>query len=241
MHGAKWRGRGVGSHGQVGSFSFQSSKLMTAGEGGILLTSDDELAQRCHSLVNCGRKEPGYDTFFGEQFSGNHRLTEFQAALLSVRLKHLEGERQLRAQNEALLTGMLNEIPGVQPLLRDERVTSPACYQFIFRFDPQAFGGSSRDDFVAALQAEGVPAEGDFYVPIYQSPLFPVTADRFPAIRDRYGDRIGPDAAHCPVAEKAAYQEAVWLHHRLLMGSRDQVASIARAVAKIHEHQEELG
>ena len=76
MHGAKWKDKGVGSYGHMASFSFQSSKLMTAGEGGIILTSDDISHQRCQSMVNCGRKEPGYDGFDGDLFSGNYRITE---------------------------------------------------------------------------------------------------------------------------------------------------------------------
>jgi dTDP-4-amino-4,6-dideoxygalactose transaminase len=240
MHGARWNGKGVGSHGHLGSFSFQSSKLMTAGEGGIILTSDKELEERCQSMVNCGRKQPGYDSFAGEVFSGNFRMTEFQCALLQARLGHLEPERKIREENATYLTGLLREIEGISPMRRDERITHQGVYQYIFRYDPDAFGGVPRDRFVEALAAEGIPADGDFYVPIYRSPLFPVTADRYPAIRDRYGDRIGPDSAHCPVADKAAYHEAVWLHHPLFMAGKKEMDAIAEAIRKIRVHADEL-
>jgi len=240
MHGARWRGKGVGSHGHLGSFSFQSSKLMTAGEGGLILTSDDELAQRCHSHVNCGRKEPGYDQFEGGVFSGNNRLGEFQCALLRVRLRYLESERVVREQNATYLSQLLSELQGVRPLVRDPRVTHLGCYQYIFRYDPHAFAGVPRDRFVEALEAEGVPCDGDFYVPIYRSPLFPVTADRYPAIRERYGERIGPEGIECPVAERAAYREAVWMHHRLFMAGQAEMEKIAEAVRKIQKHADEL-
>jgi len=240
MHGGKWRGKGVGSHGHLGSFSFQSSKLMTAGEGGIILTSDKQLEERCQSHVNCGRKQPGYDSFPGLVFSGNYRLGEFQCALLRSRLRSLESERQLREKNAMRLTELLSQIPGIRPLVRDARITHYACYQYIFRYDPQAFQGVHRDRFVQALCAEGIPADGPFYVPIYQSPLFPVEARHYPAIRERYGERIGPLAADCPVAERAAYHEAVWLHHPLLMAEEKDVAKIAEAVDKIRRHADEL-
>lgn len=240
MHGARWKGKGVGSIGQLGSFSFQSSKLMTAGEGGMILTSDKQLEQRCQSHVNCGRKEPGYDSFEGGVFSGNHRMTEFQCALLAVRLKYLEPERKLREENATYLGGLLAEIDGVEPMRRDPRITHQGVYQYIFRYDPQAFAGVHRDKFLEALAAEGVPAEGDFYVPIYKSPLFPVTADRFPAIRERYGERIDPKSIDCPVCEKAAYHQAVWLHHPLLMAGRSEMDAIAEAIRKIQRHAGEL-
>lgn len=240
MHGAKWKDRGVGSHGHLGSFSFQSSKLMTAGEGGMILTSDDILHQRCQSYVNCGRKDPGYDSFEGLVFSGNYRISEFQAALLSVRLKSLEPERVVREKNATHLSGLLAEIDGVMPMVRDARITHLGCYQYIFRYDPAAFAGVSRDRFIEALSAEGIPADGDFYVPIYKSSLFPVLASSYPQIRERYGEAIGPESADCPVADKAAYEEAVWLHHPLFMGGTAEVDKIAEAIVKIQKHAAEL-
>ena len=240
MHGAKWKDKGVGSFGKLGSFSFQSSKLMTAGEGGAILTSDKELEERCQSLVNCGRKEPGYDSFEGPLFSGNYRMTEFQAALLKVRLKDLEPERRLREENAAYLSTLLEKIDGIRPMRRDVRTTRQSVYQYIFRYDPEAFAGVTRDRFVEALCAEGIPADGDFYIPIYDSPLFPISADRFPAIRDRYGASLDPEKIDCPVTEKAAYHEAVWLHHPLLMASRKEMDFIAEAINKIQANAGEL-
>jgi dTDP-4-amino-4,6-dideoxygalactose transaminase len=239
-HGAKWKDKGVGSWGQLGSFSFQSSKLMTAGEGGMILTSDEELEQRCQSYVNCGRKEPGYDGFPQTIFSGNYRMTEFQASLLMVRLGALEPERILRENNADYLSDLLDQTDGITPLVRDDRVTRRSIYQYILRYNPEAFGGATRDRFVEALCAEGIPAEGDFYVPVYQSPLFTVGADRFPAIRDRYGEKIDPKKICCPLAERAAYQEAVWLHHPLFMAGRTQMEAIAEAIRKIQKHSAEL-
>jgi dTDP-4-amino-4,6-dideoxygalactose transaminase len=240
MHGAKWKNRGIGSIGHLGSFSFQSSKLMTAGEGGMILTSDKQLEERCQSHVNCGRKEPGYDSFEGLVFSGNYRITEFQAALLNVRLGYMEPERKLREENATYLSGLLNEIDGVKPMVRDERITHMGVYQYIFRYDSRAFKGVSRDKFIEALGAEGVPADGDFYIPIYQSPLFPITAAQYPAIRERYGERIDPDKISCPVCEHASYEEAVWLHHPLFMGEKKGMEIIAEAVSKIQKNAEEL-
>lgn len=240
MHGAKWNNKGVGSHGHFGSFSFQSSKLMTAGEGGLILTSDDEMHQRLESHVNCGRKEPGYDGFEGLVFSGNFRITEWQAAVLNVRLKYLESERRLREDNATHLTGLLEKIDGIRPLKRDERITHLGCYQYIFRYDPKGFAGVSRDRFVEALEAEGVPADGDFYEPVYKSELFQVSSEQYPMLKERYGDGIGPEAAHCPVADKAAYEEAVWLHHPLFMAGKDEVEKIAEAIRKIQQHAGEL-
>lgn len=240
MHGGKWNGKGVGSIGHLGSFSFQSSKLMTSGEGGIILTSDKELEEKCLSLVNCGRKETGYNTFEGSLFGWNYRIGEFQAAILSVQLERLEEQRARREANVNYFIERIKEIKGLEPLRRDPRITSFACYEFILRYEAEAFDGIHRDRFAEALNAEGVPCDPYFYTPIYHRELFPLRASEYPCCRDRYGEEIDPKSVSCPVAERAAYQEAIWFHHSLFMGSREDIDDIVEAIFKVRHHLGEL-
>jgi len=240
MHGAKWAGKGVGSIGHLGSFSFQSSKLMTAGEGGIILTSDKELEEKCQSLINCGRKEMGYNTFEGDLFGWNYRIGEFQAAILSVQLERLEEQTRHREANVHYFATRLEEIKGLTPLRRDPRITRFACYEFILRYDGAAFNGVHRDRFAEALAAEGIPCDPYFYTPIYHRGLFPLRASEYPACRDRYGTKLDPASVSCPVAEKAAYEEAIWFHHSLFTGDQKDMDTILEALIKIKEHLDEL-
>jgi len=240
VHGAKWEGKGVGSIGHFGSFSFQSSKLMTAGEGGMVLTNDKLFEEKCQSLVNCGRKETGYNTFEGNLNGWNYRITEWQAALLLVGLERLPEQTRVREENVAHLLELISGIEGIRPVTRDKRITTAAYYQLILRYDPEAFGGVTRDQFVAALNAEGVPCDGYFYIPIYQNPLFAVYGDEYPMCRPYFGDSVDPSRFSCPNAEKAAYQEAVWFHHPLFMGEKKDVEDIAEAIKKVVENIDEL-
>ena len=102
-HGARWGGRGVGAIGSIGAFSFQSSKNLNAGEGGIMLTNDDGLAAAARSLADCGHAEhgPRYNHF---RMAGNNRMTEVQGALLLVQMDHLEAQADLRHANGAYLS-----------------------------------------------------------------------------------------------------------------------------------------
>jgi len=240
MHGGKWNGKGAGSIGHLGSFSFQSSKLLTAGEGGILLTSDKELEERCQSLVNCGRKETGYNAFPGHEFGFNYRLTEFQAALLSCQLDRLQEQHQRREANIVYFSDRLREIGGLVPVRRDPRITTFACYEYILRYRAEAFQGVHRDRFAKALVAEGIPCDPYFYTPIYQRTLFPLRASEYPLCRERYGETLDPASLSCPVAERAAYEEALWFHHRLFLGTRSDMDDILQAIIKIRENLEEL-
>ena len=228
-HGARWRGRGVGSWGDAGSFSFQSSKLMTAGEGGIVTTSDEAILDRLHALVNCGRQRPG-TAAPAAVIGHNYRMTDLQAAILEVQLGRLDRQHEVRAVNARRLHAAIEDTPGLTNLRIDPRVTTQVIYQFVFRFDGEAFAGIDRDVFVAALEAEGVPADGRFYEALPGSELLRPDAARYPAWTAALA---AAPAADCPNAERAAYRESVWLPHQLLLGTVDDVDDIVEAVLKI--------
>jgi dTDP-4-amino-4,6-dideoxygalactose transaminase len=235
-HGAKWRGRGAGSWGDAGSFSMQTSKLMTAGEGGVVTTNDDEIFELCQSYVNCGRASSTDQ--FGHRILGfNYRLSEFQAAVLWAQIGKLGDQTALRAQNAARLSAGLSEIEGLALLKRDERLTTQAIYHYVFKYYPEAFHGVSRNRFVAALEAEGVPCDGLFYEPIYRSTLFNVDARDFLQLE---ANNLPWADVHCPVAERAAYAESVWLPHQILLGDESDVDDVIEAIVKIQNHSEEL-
>jgi len=113
-HGAEYKGRRAGSIGHMGSFSFQSSKNLTAGEGGFITTNDPELAERCRSIHNCGRR-PGHAWYEHFVISGNYRLSEIQGALLNAQLQRLEEQARRRDENGRYLTEHLGQIPGIKP------------------------------------------------------------------------------------------------------------------------------
>jgi dTDP-4-amino-4,6-dideoxygalactose transaminase len=234
-HGAKWKGKGAGSLGDAGAFSLQTSKLLTAGEGGVVTTSDDEIAERAESYANCGRASR--TDRFGHRLLGyNYRLTELQAAVLLGQLEKLPAQTALRARRAERLSRGLAAIPGLVLLRPDPRQTTQAFYHYVFRYDAAAFGGASRDRFVAALEAEGIPCDGLFYEPVYRSTLFDVDPADFPAL----GGRLPWESTLCPVAEKAAFEESVWLPHRILLGTEKDVDSVLEAVAKIRASVDDL-
>ncbi len=237
-HGGQYKGRGAGSIGDMGCFSFQSSKLMTAGEGGAVITSRLEYYELLQSLVNCGRASLT-DCFRRRVVGWNYRITEFQAAVLMGQLERLAELNEKRARNAAKLTRSLEGLDGVRTLPPQAAITREAIYGYVFQYRPPD-DRVSRDLFVAALEAEGIPCDGRFYEAVYRSDLFPARAEEFPQLAAGRERPLDYREFHCPVAERAAYREAVWLPHFLLLGEEDDVEDIARAVAKVLEHREEL-
>jgi len=237
-HGAMYNGRKLGAIGDMGCFSFQSSKNLTAGEGGMILTDSEHYERLCRSLHNCGRRPEGL--WYGHYaIGGNYRMTEWQGAVLLAQMTRLEEQTRTRDANGQYLNARLAEVPGIRPLARGPRVTRHSQHLYIFRYDPTAFDGVPRDRFLAALNAEGIPCSGGYPVGLYNQPVFanldfgPFTAYR----RTRPDLRYNP--ADFPVCEQAC-AEACWLSQSVLLGTREDMDDIVRAVWKVYEQRKEL-
>ncbi len=221
--GAAWQGRLVGAIGDLGTFSFQSSKNITAGEGGMIVTNDADLAEMCWSLHNTGRVH-GKPWYYHENLGGNQRMTEWQGALLLAQLERLPQHMPVRDANARYLAAALGDVPGLDPLPDDPRVTQHAHHLFLIRYDPAAFfGGRSRDEFLAAWQAEGITPTTAGYVPLTRVPAIQRT------MRERWGITDLPACLH---AEHAA-QHTLWVMQYALLGTAQDMDDIVTAARKI--------
>lgn len=224
--GAEWRGHRVGALGDLGTFSFQASKNITAGEGGIIVTNRADLADLCWSLHNVGRKKDG-QWYEHIRQGWNYRMTEWQAAVLIPQLERAKVLAERRSRNACRLSDGLSTIPGIQVARIDPRVTQHAWHIFIFLYQSEAFGGRTREEFLQALRAEGIPcAQG--YPPLNQSPAL---EDGLQRLQKLIGNV--PPINRCPMAEKISLNEAVWLTQNMLLGSEADIDDIVAAVSKI--------
>lgn len=236
-HGSEWKGQKVGSMGECGTFSFQASKLMTAGEGGIIITKNADLEVRLRSVHDCGRM-PG-EWFYAHFINGsNYRLSEWQGAVLSEQLKRLDGQAAKRTMNAAYLDRELAKIEGIRPQKRDPRVTRNGNYCYIFHYDPKVFNGLNAEKFIEAFNAEGIPTQAS-YPPLHKLAVFQ---------NGEYRKRLSPDVANeehdflkknFPVSEDAT-ENTIWLVHRTLLGTEQDAAEIVEAVKKIQMNAKEL-
>jgi dTDP-4-amino-4,6-dideoxygalactose transaminase len=234
--GARFRDRGVGTYGALGCFSFQSSKPMTAGEGGMITTDDPDLEQRCQSLINCGRRRPGED-FEGPLMGANYRITEWQCGILLAQLERLGDQIEHKSRAAARLRAGLGAIKGLTPVARDPRVTRETIYAFIFLVDQSALG-LSRNRFVRALRAEGIPS-GVANDPVYRSALFPRESAAYRKACELAGASAN-DAINCPVAERLFEHAMVSIPHECLLGDDRDLDDIVAAAAKLASRATEL-
>ncbi len=238
-HGASYRNRPAGSLGHVASFSFQSSKNMTSGEGGIITTNDDALGAACRSIHNCGRIPTGV-WYEHHVISGNYRLGEFQGAVLNAQLDRLEAQTRTRDRNGQYLAAKISRLPGVHPQKRPADVTRHSYHLFMLRLDGQKFG-ASRAAVIKALQAEGVPCSAGYGFSLHHQPMFRNKAfgPYLPREAGRSA-RLNYRQVNCPNSDLICREQCVWLEQNIFLGSRADMDDIASAFEKIHESRDML-
>jgi L-glutamine:2-deoxy-scyllo-inosose/3-amino-2,3-dideoxy-scyllo-inosose aminotransferase len=234
-HGANWRGQGAGTIGHFGSFSLQSSKILTAGEGGVLICKTAELAERAASIINCGRPADKE----GKQFTmgANYRMSELHSALAVVALERFPEQAKERAEMAAYLDEALSEIPGVRLLKRDPRHTVRSFYRYIFAIDPQVFG-VTHEAVCLALYKEGIPVELG-YEAMNRYELFQPQLSRLP-VPSAFPERFQFDQMELPQADRAAEREAVWFDENVFRAGRQGVDDAVAALQKVYDNREEL-
>ena len=235
-HGQRWRDQGAGCIGDFGSFSHQSTKTLNAGEGGSLLTNDETLALRALSLTDCGRSK-GSEDDEAFTYSGNFRLGELHAVLLSTQLDKFEEQRSAREDAMRHLEDVAADIPGINVLAPDDRLTRRSCYQYIISFEPDALGGAESRDVCQALSAEGVPCWPGF-PSITDYELFKPSLSRLP-VAVEFADRVDPATMSFPVADGLA-RRMMWLEHVAFLDGRKGVEDVAEALRKVQANVGEL-
>lgn len=228
-HGAAFQGKPVGSWGDLGSFSFQASKNMTAGEGGMIVTNNEDLASKVWGLTNQGRKKGGkwYEHYV---LGANYRMTGFQGAILLAQLERLTAQVELRRGNAAILDRELRANPqlGLSPLGRTPDATSHAYHIYVTRYNPEALDGLSRQVFVEALVAEGVPCSTGYPMVLDDQPIFH---------EERMAGRV--TAGEVPHSRQAV-AEIVWFIQRVLLGSEQDTYRLLEVLEKVRHSREKL-
>ena len=236
-HASEWNGRRVGTFGTAGTFSFQSGKLMTAGEGGIVITSGAGFERLARSTHDCGRM-PGEWFYSHFIYGSNYRLSEWQGAVLSVQLARLDEQTRRRHENARRLDRLLKEIPGITPQKLDARCTRNGQYAYIFHVDQKEFAGATSKRLVEAMNAEGIPEQAS-YPPLHALDVF-----RSGEYRKRLSGRQAMEEhpflrGAYPVTRRAAY-ETIWIPQPALLGDEQDMNEIASALRKIQKHAKEL-
>ncbi|MDE0426985.1 MAG: DegT/DnrJ/EryC1/StrS family aminotransferase [Candidatus Poribacteria bacterium] len=222
-HSAEYQTKKVGALSDVGAFSFQASKNLTSGEGGMVTTNDKDIHDRVSAFMNVGRA-PGGARWEYPRLGWNYRPSEYLAAILLVRLELLEAQTDIRNRNATYLSNALETIEGITPPELAPWVTKHGYHLYCLKYNPEGFGGKSRQAFVNALSAEGVPCSIGYRSPLSEEPGMAHVAQKYPRLI-----RSLP----CPNAASVC-EQSVWLFQNLLLGSEADMDQIVEAITKIH-------
>ena len=240
-HGAKWRGMGAGTIGHFGSFSLQSSKTLTSGEGGILLCKSAEHAALAASIIDCGRKHAlgGGDedpNGLGVQ-GGNFRMSELQSAMALVGIERFPAQAKQREEMADYMDESLSEVPGIRLLKRDPRHTTRSFYRYIFAVDPEAFG-MEHELLCGALDAEGIECWTG-YEAMHNYELFQPQKSKL-AVPNAFPEYFDFKKMNLPEAARACEHEAVWLDEAIFREGPKGVDDAVAAIRKIQANAKEL-
>ena len=227
-HGGEYKGKKLGSIADAGCFSFQSSKNLTSGEGGIVVTDDELLYDMMNSLRNVGRIKGG-EWYEHHNLGCNYRITQLQAALLASQLTRLEEQTKTRNENGLYLNGLLQEIEGITPLKRGHGETLHPYHIYIFKYDKSAFNNLTKREFADMLAAEGVPSFMGYPEPLYKQALFQEKNFMCYTIPED----VDYSKVCCPETEKACYKDAVWIMQNTMLGTKEDMDLISEAILKI--------
>lgn len=232
-HGGRYDGKALGTFGTAGCFSFQASKNLNCGEGGCIITDDDNFAAHARAMMSNGRIQGGawYGHYLG---GGTFRMTEMQAALLRSQLRRLAAQTKHRDENGRRLDAGLAQIEGLAPMNRREKQELHPHHLYMFRFDAEKFG-MSRARFLECMNAEGIPVGGGYAMPLHEQPLFsgndlPEWLQTFPAPHRQAHDY---SSVSYPNAERACAGEAVWLTQNVLLAAPEEMQDILAAAQKV--------
>jgi len=237
-HLAEYKGKKLGTIGNLGCFSFQSSKTIACGEGGAIVGNDEELMDKCFTVMNHGTSRKGRTETIGPKY----RMNEFEAAILLSQLSGVKERFARRNENAKYLNSRLSGFPGLVPQKLYEGTDSGSFYIYATAYHKDHFNNNSRSKFLKALEAEGVSMTP--YIPqgLHKEPWvdhilgLKVYQKMFsPARLQKYRDEI-----NCPNCDRVIDEVAMIWASGPLIGTREDMDDVVNAIMKIYENRDQL-
>ena len=236
----------AGTWGDLGTFSFQSNKTLTCGEGGLILANDSRLAEKVTALRAFGRfrdkQTVRSSDLTCQQISSNYRLSEFQSAVLLAQLEKFPAEDSRRQANAKRLTAGIAGIPGLSHVRIDGLSMKHGYYYYLLQYEPDIYASLDPERLCQALNAEGIPFVPGDRKPLYAHPVFQaknLSHTVCAEVVERYHQAVDLDNLRCPVTEDACKRTLI-LRHQVLLGEAADMDDIIETLWKIYKNIDEL-
>lgn len=239
-HCAEWGGKKAGCIGDVGCFSFQATKILACGEGGAAVTDSDAIYDKLHAFHNNGRdRVTGTKDGYIHQGT-NLRMTELQAALLNAQLTRFDEQVKKRIENADYFSQLLKDVPGIKPAKKSPGATRSTYYLYMVDYDKEAFGGLSKNQFIKAINEEGIPCGGG-YKPLNKEPFLKTLIDSkvYKKIYPEQQLKTWRERNECPQNDKVC-ERGIFFSQEVLLGSKQDIDQIIEAMMKVHANKDAL-
>jgi len=237
-HLAEYQGKKLGTIGDVGCFSFQSSKTIACGEGGAIIGNDEELMDNCFTVHNHGTSRRGRTEVAGPKY----RMNEFEAAVLLGQFPGVQGRFARRNQNAAYLTSRLKDIPGISPQKLYEGTTSGSFYIYAMTYRKEHFNDADRSKFIKAVHAEGVSLDGYIRQGLHREPWIDhiLNSKVYQKMFSKERLQRYRQENTCPNCDQVCQELVMIWASGPLLGTRDDIDDVANAILKVYENRDKL-
>jgi perosamine synthetase len=237
-HLAEYRGKKLGTIGDLGCFSFQSSKTVACGEGGAIVGNDEQLMDQCYTVHNHGTSRRGRTEVAGPKY----RMNEFEAAVLLGQLPGVKERFARRNENAAYLTSKLKDCPGIVPQKLYEGTKSGSFYLYPMTYRKEHFNGADRSTFLKALKAEGISFSPYIAQGLHKEPWVEHILNSKVYKRMFSNERLQQyrEENRCPNCDKVCQELVMIWASGPLLGSKEDMDDIVNAIFKVHENRERL-
>lgn len=237
-HLAEYGGKKLGTIGDVGCFSFQTSKTIACGEGGGIIGNDEELMDRCFTVHNHGTSRRGVT----ERIGPKYRMNEFEAAVLLGQWPGIQDRFARRNENAAYLTSRMKDIPGLTPQKLYEGTTRGSFYLYAMSYHKDRFDGVDRATFLKALRAEGVDLSEYIKEGLHKEPWIDNILNSKTYRKMFSAERLKQyrEEVKCPNCDRVCEEMAMIWASGPLLGTREDMSEIADAIEKVYENRARL-
>jgi dTDP-4-amino-4,6-dideoxygalactose transaminase len=237
-HLAEYRGKKLGTIGDLGCFSFQSSKTIACGEGGAIIGNDEQLLDKCYTVHNHGTSRRGFTEVAGPKY----RMNEFQAAVLLGQLPGVKERFARRNENAAYLTSRLKGFPGIVPQKLYEGTQSGSFYIYAMTYKKEHFNDADRSVFLKALQAEGVSLSPYIARGLHKEPWTEhiLNSRLYKKMFSEERLRRYREENHCPNCDRVCQEMVMIWASGPLLGTKEDMDDIVKAILKVHENRDQL-
>jgi perosamine synthetase len=237
-HLAVYQGKHLGTIGDVGCFSFQTSKTISCGEGGAITGSNEELMDKCYTVHNHGTSRRGRTEVPGPKY----RMNEFEAAILLGQWPGVRERFARRNKNAAHLSARLKDFPGVTPQKLYPGTDSGAFYLYTMTYHKEQFNNASRDTFFKAVAAEGINLGPYIANGLHREPWveYVCSSKVYQRMFSKERMRRFREEIECPNCDQVCQEMLMVWASGPLLGTTEDMDNIADAIIKVHENRDHL-